>query len=169
MLMAIATPAGAQAIPTTPQAAEQEGAAFPRQAPPAQLHVFFSREFAGTAERKCVTASPPVAGGSLRSGEFIIRSSLLTPTTQRPPNGYKVLWVPEHNPYEFHSTLLIRARRLAASSDSLRQEVADWAYQPGGPRTASAFPSLIDFPIGGRWLIVATAGPDWGCFVLGVI
>jgi hypothetical protein len=105
----------------------------------------------------------------LRSGEFIIRSGILTPVTQRPPFGYKILWVPLHSPFEFRSTLLIRAARLASPSDSLRQTVADAAYQPGAPRRESGFPSLVDFPRGGRWLVVATAGPDWGCFVLGVI
>ena len=169
VLMAIAKPVGAQAIATTPQAAEQEGAAFPRRAAPAKPSVFFSREFSGTAERKCVTATPPVAGGSLRSGEFIIRSSLLSPATQRPPFGYKILWVPAHNPFELRDTLLIRGARLASPSDSLRQKVVDPAYQPGAPNETAGFPSLVNFPIGGRWLVVAKAGPDWGCFVLGVI
>jgi hypothetical protein len=169
-MMAIATPVGAQAIPTTLLAAEREGAAFPRRPAPANPAMFFSRAFGGTAERKCVTATPPVVGGSLRSGEFIIRTSLLfSPGAPRPPLGYKILWVPEHNPFELRDTLLIRAARLASPNDSLRQQVVDWAYQPGAPKTASGFPSVVNFPLGGQWLVVATAGPDWGCFVLGVI
>jgi hypothetical protein len=77
----------------------------------------------------------------------------------------KILWMPLHNPFEYRSTLLVRAARLEDSADSLRQPVADWGYQPGEKRE-SGFPSLFTFPHPGPWLVVATAGADWGCYIV---
>jgi len=28
------------------------------------------------------------------------------------------------------------------------------------------FPSWLDFPTQGQWMVLATAGANWGCFVL---
>jgi hypothetical protein len=127
----------------------------------------FTEGFSGTAERKCAT--PPFGiNGSVRSGEIIIRSygwsGRWGPKANR---DTKILWRPVHNPFEYPDTLIIRAVRLDNPADSLRQQVPHWAYSPGNEKE-SGFPSLVRFPTAGDWLVLGTAGPDWGCFVITV-
>jgi hypothetical protein len=31
------------------------------------------------------------------------------------------------------------------------------------------YPSLVSFPKAGQWLVIATAGDDWGCLVVDVV
>lgn len=81
--------------------------------------------------------------------------------------NFKILWVPLHNPSDYHDTLLIRALRLDDSADSLRQQIHASGYSPGN-KQESGFPSLVSFPSAGEWLVIATAGPDWSCFLLTV-
>jgi hypothetical protein len=138
-------------------------------AAPTAVSFAFGRTFGGTTERKCV--APPssddsIPGGSLRSGDVIIRGRFAGFWGLRANRDSKILWLPLHNPGEYRDTLLIRAVRIGHAADSLRQSVPDWAWS--GPKTNSGFPSLVRFPAAGTWLVVATAGGDWGCFLLPV-
>lgn len=152
-------------LPTTVSAAEAEGVSFKRAAPPSWVAGIFTREWTGSADRRCLTlpAQQDPAGQSFRSGDFIIRTRLPISAARQ----MKILWTPLHNPFEYSSTLLVRAARLDDPADSLRRSIADWGYVPHEKRD-SAFPSLFTFAHPGRWLIVATAGTDWGCYVLSV-
>jgi hypothetical protein len=164
----------AQRILMTVQAAEAEGAAFPRGATPAAVATDFTSPFAGTAERKCVVPPPDdsLAGSTLRSGEFILRGQFGRTTG---PMGYvigrarKLLWEPLHNPYVYptRSGLLVRGVRLGHPTDTLRLAVARAAY-PGVKLkyTEAGYPSDFRFRSAGQWLMVATSGFDWGCFLL---
>lgn len=170
MLLTVATVGAAQNVPATLAAAEVEGGNFPHGAWPAAVSSLFAQPFSGSAERKCVT--PPstddsVRNGSLRSGEFIVRSRLVGPSGLRENRGHKILWMPLHNPIEYPDTLLIRAARVGHPTDSFRKVVSHAAYSPGS-KTNSGFPSDVRFPTAGKWLVVATAGNDWGCFLLTV-
>ena len=171
----------AQSIPLTVAAAEAEGAAFPHGAPPTVVQYMFGGPFAGTSERRC-TMSPPddsIVGGSLRSGDIIIRSRLTGYWGLHAGRAHKILWMPLHGPADtssrisfaewrkkavLHAPLLIRAVRVGHPADSMRQTRTGLT---GGPRQFG-FPSTVTFPTAGQWLVVARTDDDWGCFLLNV-
>jgi hypothetical protein len=81
----------------------------------------------------------------------------------------KLMWEPLHNPYVYPARggLLVRGVRLGNPSDTLRLTVARAAF-PGVKRkyTDAGYPSAVRFRSAGQWLMVATSGSDWGCFLL---
>jgi hypothetical protein len=170
----------AQSIPLTIARAEAEGAAFPQAVPPTVLQSLFGGPFGGTSARTCTASQPDdsIPGGSLRSGDIIIRSRLTGRWGPHAGRGHKILWLPLHGPADTtrmsfaewrkkaidHAPLLIRAVRVGYPADSLRQIIAGLT---GGPRQFG-FPSEITFPTAGQWLVIASTDEDWGCFLLGV-
>ena len=178
-VLIVAPSVGAQSIPSSVQAAEAEGASYSSASAPAHVSFAFTSAYAGTAARKCTTLpSTGATNGALRSGEIVIRGGprvhpfgspgyLDGPWDIKANHTFKLLWLPLHNPFDYPDTLLIRAVRLDSPTDTLRQQVAGWGYSPGNERE-SGFPSLVMFPSAGEWLVIATAGPDWSCFVLAV-
>jgi hypothetical protein len=62
----------------------------------------------------------------------------------------------------------IRAARIGNPADSVRFRIEGLAYSPGPFGRLYGYPSSVSFPSAGQWVIVATAGNDWGCFVLDV-
>jgi hypothetical protein len=168
-LFAAAHASAAQQLPATVETAEAEGATFPRLAAPTAFSFAFARTFGGMKERKCVpppSSDDSIPGGSLRSGDVIIRARLTGEWGLRANRDHKILWLPLHNPGEYRDTLLIRAVRIGHRADSLRQSISAWAWS--GSKTDSGFPSIVRCPAAGTWLVVATAGGDWGCFLLPV-
>jgi hypothetical protein len=170
-------------IRTTVADAEAEGAKFPRgprsEHPPAA----FALTQPGTTERKCTNGPPtPTEFGiaatptAIRSGDFIIGGLIGGGQAANVGLQSKIWWAPYHNPHDYGTTLLVRAARLGASSDTFRYVQPDHAWPASGgwlrppPKSDaekdSFFPSGIRFPQGGRWLLIATAGDDWGCFIL---
>ena len=172
----------AQRIPLTVAEAVAEGAAFPHAAVPLAVQPDFAGPFGGTSERVCAQQpNEPIPGGSLRSGDIIIRSRLTGRWGLHAGQGHKILWMPLHGPADTstkmsfaewrnkameHAPLLIRAVRVGVGypADSLRQTVIGLT---GGPRQFG-FPSTVTFPTAGQWLVIATTGEDWGCFLLTV-
>ena len=81
----------------------------------------------------------------------------------------KLMWEPLHNPYVYPTQqgLLVRGVRIGHPSDTMRLRVPRAAY-PGVryKYRMAAYPSGFNFPAGGQWLMVATSGADWGCFLL---
>ncbi len=150
----------AQSIPTTIAAAEAEGAAFPHSAAPRNVSSAYQTPVGGTTDRRCVSAAEYRPAGGLRSGDFIIRGGL----GMRATRGDQILWLPWHNPFEYRDTLVVRAGRLGSPADTVRITRSGWAWQMGHPRTDSGFPSTVTLPSAGTWLLIATAGMDWGCF-----
>jgi len=109
----------AQQIPLTIATAEAEGAAFQRGAAPATLpEVFDHRPFGGTTDRRCVASVPDdsLAGGSLRSGELIMRTHFTGWWGLRADKQSKIVWFPLHAPASHRvdptASVLIRAARL---------------------------------------------------------
>jgi hypothetical protein len=169
LLIATVTHGGAaQRIPSTRQDAEAEGVRFARGAAPARMASAFQGLFRGSADRRCVKPYTegvldvsPRAVSPLRSGEFIVGYGALIANFPT-----KIVWMPLHNPSDYPDTLRIRAVRLGHPGDSLRVSVSYWGWS--GTRANSGYVSGMSFPFAGTWLVVTTAGNDWGCFQLSV-
>ncbi len=166
----------AQNIPATVRDAEAQGADFARADPQVVQQAYFSdSKFGGTTERRCVVAAAYHAytsapNGSLRSGDFIVRGALLNASWGgfQAAKEYKVLWVPLHGSSLRKPPLVVRAARVGNPSDSIHFRVDGLARGAGGSTPLYGYPSLVSLPTAGQWVIVATAGNDWGCFVLDV-
>ena len=172
LLASTTSASAAQRIATTVDAAEAEGAKFARSVAPTVVANVFAGAFEGTAERKCVAAQAVDSiPHFLRSGEFIVQGMFRGEWGPRANGDAKFLWTPLHNPYRYPSAsgLLIRGARIGHASDKLRQSVARAVY-PGTrlKYSEAAFATLVRFPTAGQWLVVVTAGKDWGCFLLTV-
>jgi hypothetical protein len=83
--------------------------------------------------------------------------------------------IPLHDPSHERNGLLVRAVRLSGDSvaataqDSVRIVSLAYGYPMGRPNPGAFFPPrTFMLPRSGEWLIVATAGRDWGCVILRV-
>ena len=165
-----------QNIPVTIREAEAQGADFAHDAPQVvQQSYFTDSRFGGTAERRCVVAASYTAytsapNGSLRSGDFIVRGGFLDASWGgfHAVKGYKVLWLPVHGSSSQKPPLVVRAARIGSPADSVRFRIDGLAKGTGPSVPLYGYPSEVSFPSAGQWVIVATAGNDWGCFVLDV-
>lgn len=165
-----------QNIPVTIREAEAQGADFAHDAPQVvQQSYFTDSRFGGTAERRCVVAASYTAytsapNGSLRSGDFIVRGGFLDASWGgfHAVKGYKVLWLPLHGSSSQKPPLVVRAARIGSPADSVRFHIDGLAKGTGPSVPLYGYPSEVSFPSAGQWVIVATAGNDWGCFVLDV-
>jgi len=160
---------GAQTMPATIGQAEADGAAFPHGAAGATTQaVFIPPAYRGTPERRCLSPAQydSVPMLSLRSGEFVIRTIFTGEWGLHAGRDTKILWMPLHGASDRGTPLLVRAARLAYPSDSLRQTIDGLTH---GVRSADyGYPSLVRFPSAGQWLVIATTGDEWGCFLLTV-
>lgn len=152
-------------------AAEREAATFPVEArlPRRLKSVFASPDTQGTAARKCVAGS---GRGPLRSGEFVIGGELSgqDPKDPRKRIAPKIWWSPLH--HEANMELLVRARKVETRGE-YRFHGVTVAHGLPNPNHAVPeeereyfFPSGIEFLHSGTWVLVATQGADWGCFIL---
>jgi hypothetical protein len=167
--------------PATIQEAEAEGAAFPREAPPPSLPFGFG-DVNGTQERKCVAfpdggvLSANWIQNSRRSGDFVVGAEIIQGL--QAGGEAKVFWVPLHDPASRNATLLVRSVRLDQPAITSRFVGKDYAFpmkEQRSPIKDSAvdrehgfYPSGFSLPSAGRWLLIATSGPDWGCFIVTV-
>ena len=71
--------------------------------------------------------------------------------TDQPPGAAD--WIHEVK-YDGYRTMLLVERGTAR------------AYTRNGHDWSDRYPGIIAIPRAGTWAIVATAGPDWGCFLL---
>jgi hypothetical protein len=120
----------------------------------------------GTHERKCVNAD----ADSKRSGNFVAGPLLLYNDIWRQGYG-KLWWHPNEMPSE-RPVLIVQATRLDEAAESRVFEAKQIAW-PSGPNESEAtsikfYPTGIRLPTVGRWMMVATAGNNWGCFLLTV-
>jgi hypothetical protein len=153
------------------ETAERAAARFPVEAtPPKRIKAEFdSEDVAGTAERKCVAAS---GRWPLRSGDFVIGGELSGPSQQDVAKRLapKIWWSPLHHRPEM--ALRVQARRLDRGGEYLfySTTVAHSAEDPHVEVPVNEreyfFPTAIEFLHSGRWIVVATSGSDWGCFIL---
>ena len=118
--------------------------------------------------------------GPIRSGEFVIGGMLGGTSALRVGRAGKVWWAPLHQSRDM-PPLVVRGRHLTAvrgpgltvPADTVRHVKSNvaWPVTSGAPPVPEAereyfFPSGITVPQGGRWLLIATSGENWGCFII---
>lgn len=116
----------------------------------------------GTTERVCVDGdSTSIA----QSGDFIVGPFGRYNDNWR--NGYGLLtWQPAAVPRTEAPTLTVRAERLDARDGGRVFEGFRLTHSRIGP--TQFYVTGVHLPTTGRWLLVATAGPNWGCFLFTV-
>jgi hypothetical protein len=156
-------------------AAEAQGARYARIAPPDEPGSNFRRPAMGTAERRCVEARDTTLtgmrairyAGPVRSGEFVIGGlgSAFGQNLTR-----KIWWAPLHFARSMPS-LVVSGRKLGTPNDTVTFVSSQVAWPSTRDGTGSGeyfFPTGFTFPSTGRWLLVASSGSNWGCFILTV-
>lgn len=154
-------PLRTEQIPRTIEDAEREGAEWP-QITAAPTQPVRGRDttvmFTVPGPRTCTVGKEL---GPARSGEFLIGAQLSGSVAGTHGNLTKIWWRPDHPALEYD--LLVRGRSLTNSADTMRMVFTDWAHVGG---ESWFFPSGTIFPTAGRWLVIASHGPNWGCFIL---
>ena len=152
-------PAGSNAIQIT-AAAEREGAAYPR--------------VAGASDAEPRTCALPWFSAPVKSGEFKIGGQVSPVDPLKAGQRGKIWWAPVHYAKEM-PPLVLRGRNLTTMKDTVRLTFTGVATPvTPGTRTPESqrvyfFPSGTTLPTAGRWLVIATSGANWGCFVLTVV
>lgn len=148
-------------IPVTVQDAEREGATWPTiSAITTQQGVEYSPT--GLSAPKPRSCTVGVELGPARSGEFVIGAQLAGTMAGTHGKQAKIWWAPYHPVREYD--LLVRGRSLTNPTDTMRMVFTDWARATNSETWF--FPTGTVFPTAGQWLVVATHGPNWGCFIL---
>lgn len=162
-------------LPATTAAAEAEGRDYPQSHPPQEPDGAFQRA-AGTAARDCVEVEPLLAsdadstlpasdqrgsaGHGIRSGEFVAGPfGGYKQNWARDPRDGKLWWVPLHR--DAMPGLTVRAVLLDDPAIGRA-----FTLTPAAGADGPFYPSGVVLPAPGRWLLLATAGPNWGCFVM---
>lgn len=139
--------------PRTIEAAEAEGAAHPARSGIEQS--MYADAF-GPSDRKCVAAEGHVTA---RSGDFVAGPFEAYIVMGR-GRLRKVWWAPRQG--TVMPPLLLRGTKL----DGPNVTVA-WSFPSVAVSTDGAFyNTTFELPQPGKWLVVVTAGSNWGCFVL---
>lgn len=156
-----ATPA--DSVPMSVLQAEARGSIHPRATPNNEGTSASDTLMGGTRERRCVHAG----ANAVRSGDFV--AGPFAYYNEIWHQGYgKLWWHPAEMPPK-PPLLIVQATRLDAEAESRVFESSHIAW-PSGPTESEAtsikfYPTGIRLPTAGRWMMVATAGNSWGCFV----
>ena len=123
----------------------------------------------GDTTRKCARGWDV---GPAYSGEFTIGGNISDQSPLAPGRVGKIWWRPRHNGVSM-PPLLVRGRNLESPKDTIRWTTDNRAYPialPGAvvpiEKREYFFPSGFMLPTRGHWLVVATSGENWGCFIL---
>ena len=145
---------------TTVEGVEDEAMSYPSAPLPKELGESFGRNLPGNSDRRCVDVGNDT---DVRSGEFVagnFREYVRQWEPDMPDGRGKLYWIPLH-PDKMRS-LTVRAILLdhPTITETYHFNVIGWTEN--GP----FYPSGIPLPRAGTWRLVATSGPDWGCFEL---
>lgn len=150
--------------------AEADGATHPRAERSRPLPAEWdARSWWGSADRKCVEVR---GRGPARSGEFIIGGELGTDPPIYAGIAVKIWWAPLHNSRTMEPLSVVGERLSSPMQMRLTLETVAFPVQPG-QRIAEAdreyfYPGDTVIPDAGRWLLVASSGDNWGCFIMNV-
>ena len=143
-------------IPMTVVAAEAWAARYPRLNTPAS---FGKLVFTGTADRRCVEVD---SANAVRSGEFVTNGFATYNAAWRRGFG-EITWIPLHTTKQM-PTLTVSAVRL--DGPALNRIFVQGAHTHTDDAPAREFYlSAFHFSSRGKWMIIATAGANWGCFL----
>jgi hypothetical protein len=153
-------------VPSSIAEAEAEGARWPRAV--ANNETPATTGVVGSSERRCMNVDHV---NIARSGDFVAGPFQFYYSTWS--GGYgKLWWQPAWVSRTDTATLTVRVARLDAHVDAAIFAQSFLTHgTPRGEHTRLSpdfYPSGIHVPSTGRWLLVATAGPNWGCYVLTV-
>ena len=146
--------------------AEEEGRACPAAPPPERRAPVFSDSAPGRGVRECV-ALP--AKGVRRSGEFATELLYLYRREGSGEWGAKMPWSALHLREEYFANggdvrgVTVRSASLKRPTKIKTQK---FTRTSGFGKLGVAYPSHVRLPGEGPWRLVATSGPDWGCFDL---
>ena len=139
-------------------AAETDGRIYPR-----------SNASTASAPRTCVTGWDV---GPASSGEFTIGGEISDRLPLRAGKVGKIWWKPA-NAAANMPPLLVRGRNLSSPTDTVlfRSTQIAWQGVAGAPPDHATsrsyfFPSGFSVPSPGRWVVIATSGRNWGCFIV---
>lgn len=149
--------------------AEAEGSRYPTaSAQGSERLERYGAQLGGSARACTETADQSAPFAPVRSGEFVVGTTFSRLATGRPA---KMWWSPAENSGDMD--LLVRGRKLGDEAEVLRWESDEVAFPvgPNPPRKLEEiddwfFPSDFKLPSAGDWIIVATSGTNWGCFVV---
>ncbi|MES2179887.1 MAG: hypothetical protein V4550_18645 [Gemmatimonadota bacterium] len=145
--------------------AELEGARYPRAA---ELNPRrpWDANAQGTSERKCLEADKLRAArsGDFYVGDFAGRTGWPSYSEMWRTGYGKLIWQPVHLP---SPGVVVRATRLDVGAESRVYGPFPISH-PGESMSTTFHPSGVHVPTTGRWMLVATSGSNWGCFVITV-
>jgi hypothetical protein len=149
-------------VPMTIQLAEAEGTRFPvSTGPDSSQFTVRARRSTGTSEHKCVEAS---ASMFVRSGDFTVAGFGAYGPSWHTGWG-KLNWFPDHPSPASPAELVVRAARLDESAPPWIFERRGGLAHAVGAMADFSYPSGFILPTVGRWMLVARAGANWGCFI----
>lgn len=130
--------------------------------PPGATQASVFRNVPGSPADQCVRADHrDVRSGGFVAGNFAAGEQVFTAARQRAghPSAVKIYWIPLHVGHM--PELAVQATLLSGRADAR-------AYQN---QVAAAggyvfYPSVVPIAVPGTWKLVATAGPNTGCFIV---
>ena len=152
----------ADSMPRTTREAEAQGARHPRTAPNNPFPAASPDATTGSPERTCVSVS---GFNSARSGDFLASGFGEYDQVWRAGLG-TISWQPTNVTNAKEPPLVVRATRLDFGIATRVFEFSAISRSAGG--NTLVYPTGAHLPTSGTWMLVATAGPNWGCFLLAV-
>ena len=156
------TVGSARKAPDETVSATQSAESHPQAPPPKNPSSLFTNDVPGAAGHTCVKVNSLFGAtgrsGAIRSGDFVAGNFPLyvrewSPNTE----NTKIWWQPLHT--DKMPGLTVRATLLDNPSIS-----RTYRFSRVGYAGDAFYPSHDPLPRSGTWRLVATAGPDWGCF-----
>ena len=152
----------ADSLPRSIAEAQEQGARHPRLDWKSVASQIGGRHVPGSTERRCVDVG---SEREVRSGDFVAGNFAAYSGIWARGSG-KLYWIPHRLAWPDSSTpLRVAAVPLDPGSGPRVFEKRTSARTVGVIPEVHFFPSGFRLPGKGTWMLVATAGPHWGCFI----
>jgi hypothetical protein len=154
---------------------EREAQSYPQAPPPKELPANFEQEHPGSSERECVYVNPLLdevgRDGAIRSGQIVAGPFGHFVRGWNPYIENKLWIAPLHTGGMPGATIQRVPLDGQRGMSAVRYEQVAWTAEAASQESAEArstrfYPGGLKLPEAGRWRLVVTSGPDWGCFEL---